>query len=188
MTDCTCPDAMTNLLQLQSATSLRLVLKTDHWLAMADEVRRGRCNVRSLTLIMLPASRSEATEVVKAVASAIRLDHNLEHLKLEMEEKLAMGDDFSNEAGLALAEALTVNKTLRMITLFEATNFGAQAYNAFIAMLRVNTSLVLEPPSSETGGGGESLCESHKQMIIEQRLNKVGRGKLLSSSQTTREE
>jgi hypothetical protein len=173
---------MKNLLLLQSATSLRLVLETDQWLAMANEIRCSRFNVRSLTLIMLPASRSEATEAVKAVTSAIRLDRNLEHLKLAVE------DGFSNEAGGALAEALTAKKTLRMITLSEPSNVDAQSYNAFSAMLRVNTNLVLELPPFETGGGDGSLRESRKQMIIEQQLNKVGRGKLLSSSQTTREE
>jgi hypothetical protein len=75
-----------------------------------------------------------------------------------------------------------------MITLSEPSNFDAQSYNAFSAMLRVNTNLVLELPSFETSGGDGSLRESRKQMIIEQQLNKVGRGKLLSSSQTTREE
>jgi hypothetical protein len=64
---------------------------------------------------------------------------------------------------------------------------GAPTCEAFSAMLRVNTSLVLELPPFEINGVNERLLESRKQMVIEQRLNQVGRGSLLSSSrQTTR--
>jgi hypothetical protein len=38
-----------------------------------------------------------------------------------------------------------------------------------------------------TSSGDERLLKSHKQMRIEQRLNTVGRGTLLSSSNTPRE-
>jgi hypothetical protein len=181
--------AMKNLLHIQSTTylHLRLVLSMSQGLVLADEIRRGRCNVRSLTLIMLPVTNSDGLKAVKAVASAIRLDCNLEHLTLEVEE------GFTEEACVALAEALTVNKTLCKITLrgffYEyGCDFalGDQAYEAFSAMLRVNTNLVLELPPFETDSAAAS--ESCKEMVIEQRLNQVGRGKLLSSSQTTREE
>jgi hypothetical protein len=107
-------DTMNNLLvQLQSATDLCLVLEQKNWLVVADEIRRGRCNVQRLTLALLPVTTSEGTgtEAVKAVASAIRVDQNLEHLKFKMGE-----NGFTDEAGVALAEALTVNTTLRMIT------------------------------------------------------------------------
>jgi hypothetical protein len=57
-----------------------------------------------------------------------------------------MENGFTDEAGVALAEALTVNKTLRMIPLSEAT-LGIQACEAFNAVLRVNTSIVLNLPS-----------------------------------------
>jgi hypothetical protein len=110
-TKCASADAVTNLLQLQSATSLRLFLETDQWLAVTDEIRHGRCNVKKLTLIMLQTTRWEATEATKAIASAIRLDRNLKRLTLEME------NDFTDEAGVVLAEVLTVNKNLRKITL-----------------------------------------------------------------------
>lgn len=49
-------------------------------------------------------------------------------------------------------------------------------------MLRVNTSLVLLLPSFESAGADERLRESHEQMLIEQRLNQVGRARLLASS------
>jgi hypothetical protein len=183
-TDRASADAMNNLLQLQSVRTLYLVLlNMDQWLAMADEIRRGRCNVQSLALEMHLVTISEAMEAVNAVASAIRLDCNLKVLSLQMDNR------FSDEAGVVLAEALTINKTLRTIDLSDATaNFGAQAYEAFSAMLRVNPNLVLELPPFEADGGDASLVESRKQMIIEQRLNQAGRGKLLLSSQTTREE
>jgi hypothetical protein len=107
-----------------------------------------------------------------------------------------MEDGFTDEAGVALAEALTTNKNfrmLRLIDIFYAVNpvhtkacLGAQAYEAFSAMLRVNTSLVLKSPPF--AGGDERLRESRNQMVIEERLNEVGRGKLLSSRQTPRKE
>jgi hypothetical protein len=143
---------------------------------------------------MLENSSSEATDAVKAIASAIRLDHNLERLKLHR-----WNSDFTDEAGVALAEALTVNKTLRRITLTVGHEqpgdplpnrdaFGVQFYEAFTAMLRVNTSLVLILRPHETAGADKRLLEAHNQMIIEQILNHAGRGRLLSSSQTTRKE
>jgi hypothetical protein len=193
VTKCASADAVKNLLQLQSATDLRLVLEKENWLAVASEIRRGRCNVQRLILAMLQGARSDATEAVKAVASAMRLDQNLEVLSLQME------NGFTDEVGVVLAEALTVNTTLRHFNLsavpvFDNRNvlnnatLGAQAYEAFTAMLRVNTSLVLELPPFETDGADQRLLESRTQMIIELRLNQVGRGKLLSTSQTTREE
>jgi hypothetical protein len=192
MTNCASADAMKNLLQLQSATDLRLLLETENWLAVADEIRRGRCNVRFLDLAMFRVAESDATKAVKAVASAIRLDQNLEHITLQMV------NGFTDEAGLALAEALTVNKTLRMITLcanvyshVSARNnstLGIHAYEALSAMLRVNPTLVLKLPPFETAGADERLCESHDRLRIEQRFNQVGRGRLLSSIQTSSEE
>jgi hypothetical protein len=193
MTKCASPDAVNNLLQLKPATDLRLILDTDQWLAVADEIRRGRCIVQRLKLGMLQGASSEASEAVKALASAIPLERNLEHLTLRME------NGYTDEAGVALAVALTVNKTLRKIDLFtnaydsglamrNADSLGVQSYEAFSAMLRVNTCLVLEVPPFETAGADERLCQSRDQLRIEQRLNHVGRGRLSASIQTTREQ
>jgi hypothetical protein len=183
MTEYASADAIKNMLQLQSATDLKLLLTMDQGLAVADEIRRGHCNVQRLNLILFPATTSEATKGVNAVASAIRLDRNLEHFTLGVE------DAFTDEAGVALAEALTVNKTLcKIISSAQASTLGPQAYEAFSAMLRVNTNLVLELPPFVYVGGDERFLECRNQMIIEQRLNEVGRGRLLSSKQTTREE
>jgi hypothetical protein len=179
---------MKNLLQLRQATKLHLVLETDQWLAVADEIRRGRCNVQRLTLGMVRGATLDATEAVKAVASAIQLDRNLEYLYLQIE------NGFTDEAGVALAEALTVNATLRMITVSvinpspNTHALGVQSYEAFTDMLRINTSLVMELLPFEIDGGDERLDDSYNQMRIEQRLNKVGRGRLLASRQTPRED
>jgi hypothetical protein len=185
MTKYASSNAMKNLLQLRSATNLNLVLGKEHWLAVADEIRRGRCNVRYLYLAMIGVVASEASEAVKAVASAIRLDRNLEHLHLLTQS------GFTDEAGVALAEALTVNTTLRQVKFSAAshqTTFGAQSYEAFAAMLRVNANLILELPRFVTAVPNERLVNHYNQMRIEQRLNQVGRGRLLASNKTTREE
>jgi hypothetical protein len=183
-------DAVKNLLQLPTDTALRLALKPDHWLVVADEIRQGRCHRKTLHLNMLQNSSSGATEAVKAVASAIREDRHLEQLTLKME------NGFTDEGGVALAEALTVNKTLRKVklaismrTTFRVRNkahLGVHAYEAICAMLRVNTNLFLSVPPC-TAGGDERLLQSRKQMSIEKRLNEVGRGTLLSSIDTPRE-
>jgi hypothetical protein len=65
---------------------------------------------------------------------------------------------------------------------------GAQSYEAFAAMLRVNTSIVLVLPPLDRANGDERLLACYGQMRIEQRLNRVGRGNLLSSCQTTKKE
>jgi hypothetical protein len=184
-TICASVDALIKLLQLHSAIYLHLLLEKEYWLVVANEIRRGRYNVQWLTLALIQGTISEATEAVEAVASAIRLDRKLEHLTLRME------DGFTDEAGMALAEALAVNKTLHEITLstnvrtgHRVTNkatLGAPAYEAFSAMLRVNTSLVLDLPPFEVADADERLRESWLQMRIEQRLNQVGRGRLVTS-------
>jgi hypothetical protein len=123
MTKCASADAVKNLLQLHSTTELHLVLETNRWLAVADEIRQGRCNIRRLTLSLLRGIVTEATEAVDAVASAIRLDRNLEHLFLEME------NGFTDEAGVGLAEALTVNTTLHVLSLSAIVNDVSHVHN-----------------------------------------------------------
>jgi hypothetical protein len=89
-----------------------------------------------------------------------------------------------------LAEALTVHKTLRKITLSIIVRPSRQVLDraSLAALLRVNMSLVLELPPYEPTDADERLRESRMQMHIEQRLNEVGRGRLITSRQTTREE
>jgi hypothetical protein len=192
MTESASTDAIRNLLQLPTDTVLSLALTPDHWLAVADEIRLGRCLIKNLHLCMLQGARSWGTEAVKAVASAIPEDYHLESLTLKME------DGFTDEAGVALAEALEINKDLLLLVLDDSlfasihvrtkASLGAQAYEAFGTMLRVNTSIKLTLPTFDDDVGDERDIEHFKQMRIEQRLNKVGRGILLTSSQMPREE
>jgi hypothetical protein len=182
-------DAVKTLLQLPKDTHLLLTTYQDHWLAVADGIRQGQCNIKTLYLSLLPPNTSpQATQAVKAIASAIRLDRTLEDLTLYMR------NDFNDEMGVVLAEALTVNTTLRKLTLAGYGNvhyyatFGAPVCEAFSAMLRLNTSLVLKLPPFNDAGGNQRLVDSHNQMRIEQGLNEGGRGRLLSSSQTPRKE
>jgi hypothetical protein len=160
-------------------------------LALAAEIQHGRNDIEVLILAILEGTRSEATKAVKAIASAIRRDHIMKRLDLEVQ------NGFTDEAGMALAEALTVNTTLRAIKLTNnarlsdqtrnKAHLGAQAYEAFSAMLRVNTRrLIFELSLLDTAGGDQRVLDSRDQMLIEQCLNKAGRGELLSSSQTTR--
>jgi hypothetical protein len=184
ITKCASTGAMNYLLQLQS-TLVLLQLETDQWLAMTDEIRRGRCNVQNLILGLPNATRSEAAEAVQAIANAIQLDCNLKHLVLRMET------GFTDEAGMALAKALTINTTLRTLNLCttkerNSDSLGVQAYDALSAMLRVKTSFVLKLPPFKSSGADERLCESHDRLRIEQRLAQVGRGILVSSTYTTR--
>jgi hypothetical protein len=182
--------AMQNLLQLPKDTDLYLLqTNKDHWLAVADGIRQGQCNIKTLQLAMFQTvTTPEATEAVKAIASAIREDRTLEDLTLRMDNA------FTDEAGVVLAEALIVNTTLRKLTLagyrkvHNNATFSAPVYEAFSAMLRVNTSLRFEVPPFNDVVGDERLVDSRNQMRIEQGLNHVGRGRLLSSSQTPRKE
>jgi hypothetical protein len=174
---------------LLKATDLVLSLSSDHWLAVADGIRRG--SIRWLTIYMRDTATFEATEAVKAIASAISQDRNLECLTLEME------NGFTDEAGVALAKALTVNTTLRRIALSidcfirrvrNRATFGVSAHQAFGAMLRINTGLVLRLPPLDYAVADDRLIDSRNQMLIEQRLNEAGRGRLLASRQTTKDE
>jgi hypothetical protein len=184
-------DAIRNLLRLPAHTVLRLALPLDHWLTVANEIRLGRCLVKKLHLILLQSSSSEATKAVKAVASAIRESSHLESLVLQME------DGFTDEAGVALAEAVTINKTLRVLSLDDSSfasdhvhtkaSLSARAYEACCAMLRVNTSITVDLPVFDAALVDQRLVDACKQMLIELQLNNVGRGRLLASNQTPRE-
>jgi hypothetical protein len=79
-------------------------------------IQRGRCNVQRLILTLHGGATSDPSEASKALASALQLDPNLQDLM-----HLPMDTGFTDELGVALVEALTVNITLRMITLSEAT-------------------------------------------------------------------
>jgi sarcosine oxidase gamma subunit len=71
MTQFASADAIRNLLQLPADPFLSLALAPDQWLVMADEIRLRRCLIKKLHLMLRRSSIYEATEAVKAVASAI---------------------------------------------------------------------------------------------------------------------
>ncbi len=95
-----------------------------------------------------------------------------------------------------------LNTALRKITLSigdfsqQARNratltLGVSANEALSAMLRVNTNLVLKLPRVplfNINARDERLLERRDQLRMEQRLNNVGSGRLLSTNQTTKEE
>jgi hypothetical protein len=186
MTKYASADTINNLLQLECSTEFRLILETDQsWLMVADELRKGLCRIRGgLRLVMCQVTRSEATESVKTIASVIRENRNLEALMLRMENA------YTDEAGAeALAEALTVIKTLCKIKLSEdcfdcnvenKSGLSASTYDAFNAMLRAKTRLTLRPPPFKSASADRRLRDARKQMVIEQRLNTVGRGRLVA--------
>jgi hypothetical protein len=174
-TKCASTDTVRNLMHSPRLTSLSLKLNTEHWLAVANEIQHGRNKIRVLGLAMFEGTSSEATAALKAIASAIRRDRNLVGLMV------GLTNGFMDEEGVALAEALTVIKTLRWVVLADTSTdvhtratLGARAYEAFSAMLRVNTSLTrLDLPPLDRAGGDQRLVESYDQMRIEQGLNKV---------------
>jgi hypothetical protein len=88
-----------------------------------------------------------------------------------------MEDGFTDKVGVALVEAMMINKTLRRLLLdarlFASDNIvgtkailGAQTYEAFGAMLRVNTSIKLCLPAFDAGVGNGRDIENFKQMRI----------------------
>jgi hypothetical protein len=101
-----------------------ILLETEQWMGMTNEIQRGCCNVQRLILTLHGGATSDLSEGSKTLASALQLDPNLQDLTL-----LQMDIGFTDEAGLALTKALTVKITLRMITLSETT-LSIQAYHA----------------------------------------------------------
>lgn len=201
MTNCASKDAIRNILRSSTITNLHLIQNPEHWLVVADEIRHGRCQIKNFMLSTVASSSSEATAATLAMANAIKLQRHgsLESLTLQV------GNGFSDKAAVALADALTVNQTLRYVNLTDKVRpyfehigptdyLCAQAYEAFSKMLQVNTSVNLYVPAPNCRA--VSACckvetklarENYRQLCIEQRLNTVGRGRLLASSPTTRE-
>jgi hypothetical protein len=50
------------------ATDVCLILETEQWLAVADEIRQGRCNVQTLTPCMVSKDNIHATKAVTEAA------------------------------------------------------------------------------------------------------------------------
>jgi hypothetical protein len=91
-----------------------------------------------LALDLVRATRSEALQII---ASAIQLDGNLKRLVLHMMT------GFTDEAGVALAEALTVNTTLRNLDLYTTVEHNIDslrvpAYEALTATVESSYAVV----------------------------------------------
>jgi hypothetical protein len=82
MTNCASANAARNLLHSPTVRTLHLVMNTEYWLAVANEIQHGRNNIRDLVLAMVDGTSSNATKAVKAIASMIQRDHNMESLDL----------------------------------------------------------------------------------------------------------
>jgi hypothetical protein len=65
---------------------------------------------------------------------------------------------------------------------------SARSYNAFGAMLRVNTNITLDLPTFDAANVDERDTTYYNQMRIEQRLKKIGCGRYFASRQMPREE
>jgi hypothetical protein len=114
-----------------------------------------------------------------AVAEVIREDHcNVERLTLKC-GRVINGQDM----GLLFANALMSNTRLRYLNLRMGNGVMSIAANeAFASMLRINTNVIVQVLAPRPG---DERYESYNQVCIEQLLNQAGRGRLLSSSETT---
>jgi hypothetical protein len=63
---------------------------------------------------------------------------------------------------------------------------GAKSFYAFMAMLRINMHVEPRVPLI-TSDTTSLLRQSYNGMLLEMRLNAVGRGRLLESTKSTRE-
>jgi hypothetical protein len=205
-TRCASDGAMASLLRVgvqETDTSLRLVLNTHQWAAVTGAIAACRCHVRRLTLVvgshevradddgLLIQIRDDMLNgidnLVTTLAGAIREadmedggNPNLAYLTLELPGD---GIRISAAAGIALAAALAANRTLRLFSLVNA-NFGANSYGVLRDMLRLRTNLVLVLPRLLISEN-QLVKNAHSRMMIVQRLNQAGSGRLLN--QMTRE-
>jgi hypothetical protein len=121
------------------------------------------------------------TDIWLAVAEAIRVNRcNVQRLTMTM--AVAIDHD---EVSLAFANALRTNTCLRYLTL-SYSGLSVRANEAFSTMLRENTNVVVNIERG-TLQPGDPTFDSFQQVRIEQLLNQVGRGGLLSLSQTSTE-
>jgi len=170
----------------------------DSWLVIADEIRNGRFRPETMALIRTTASSAlETDDAIQAIIGALECDSSLRNLGI------CSITGFTDEMGVALAKALTVNTTLEKIYLknkYPTLNhplhqqsqppkvLGAKACKALAAMLKTKKILFrLELPGIKSDADSETMLQ-HFLMCIEIYLTNAGRGSLVMSNQTTREE
>jgi hypothetical protein len=167
-----------------------LDLKTTEWEAVAEQIGQDSCRpIKTLQLSTLRCPGSGALSLARAVGQ----NRHLQSLTLRV------GTGFTDAVGVALAQALQVNTTLRELVLMDQWDYGfrttdhmnVSAYQAMRKMLRVNTNVVLKLPDLDSGWGSSILVDTvrpyYDQVRIEMRLNAAGRGGLmLVGSQASR--
>jgi hypothetical protein len=187
-------DDIRNLVNSSSLRILKFEGAVDSWLVVANEIQNGRFRLQKLVLTRTRVSSTLATsDAIDAIIEAIEQDSSLEHLTLRSTT------GFTDEMGVALAKALTVNTTLRGISVVDEYDlfdnlepehprsaFGAKAFKALASMLKTNTKVEIDLPQPRSEDTDKGTRTHFFQYVIEYMLNKAGRGTLLSSNLTTR--
>jgi hypothetical protein len=164
-----------------------LDLKTTEWEAVAEQIGQDSCHIETLKLSTLRCPGSGAGSLARVVGQ------NRHLLSLT----LRVGTGFTDALGIALAQALQVNTSLKELVLVGEWDYGFRttdhmnipAYQALRKMLRVNTSVVLKVPALDSRWNPDLVDivrPYHDRMLIEMRLNAAGRGKLMLGSQASK--
>jgi hypothetical protein len=180
------PQAVRELL-VRAPALQHLDLRTTEWEAVAEIIGQESCHIQTLKLSTLRCPGIGALSLARAVGQ----NRHLQSLTLRL------GTGFTDDLGVALAQALQVNTSLKELILVDQWDYGFRttdhmniaAYQALRNMLRVNTSVVLKIPNFDTRwspGLADSLVRSYYRMLIEMRLNAAGRGGLMLGSQASK--
>jgi len=189
------PQDIRSLVRSPSLKELKLEGSVDSWLVVAEEIRNGRFHLEELALTRTLISCTLATtEALKAMIAALGCDSSL--------RKLVLGSTtgFTDQMGVALAKALTVNTTLREIHLSSAyktvdgleserplDHLDVASYKAFALMAKTNTAITMGLPLLKSDASDETRMQRDR-LHIEGFMNEAGRGRLVTSSTTTRTE
>jgi hypothetical protein len=180
------PQAVRELLVCAPALQC-LDLKTTEWETVAEIIGKESCHIQTLKVSTLRCPGSGAV----ALARAVGQNRHLQSLTLRV------GTGFTDALGVALAEALQVNTTLRELVLVGEWDYGFRttdhmnipAYQALQNMLRVNTSVILKVPALDSRWNPDLVGivrPYYDRMLIEMRLNAAGRGGLMLGSQASK--
>jgi hypothetical protein len=183
-------DTLRLLLRAPTFTSLHMLATMDEWLVVANELQQNTACLKELVLSS-HFTKSDTNKAIGALATAIQQDEHLVRLRLEM------CNGYTDDAGVALAEAMRLNTVLRHVDLDEnggcgeasgdtRNTMGCTAYKALTAMAVTRSDLKLGVPVVDKSASTADK-EQYARMRIELRLNAVGRRQLLATSPTTRE-
>lgn len=164
-----------------------LDLKTTEWESVAEVIGQDACRIKTLKLSTLRCPGSGA----EALARVVGQNRHLQSLTLRV------GTGFTDALGVALAQALQANTTLRELALVDQWDYGfrttdhmnVSSYQALRKMLRVNTSVILKVPALDFRWSSDLVDivrPYYDRMRIEMRLNAAGRGGLMLGSQAAR--